>query len=185
MRRKYGFFMMVFRTCYGMIHLRAMRRANRAGTIAVWAMFIGLSYASVGFAMGEICKRDFRALAYASIILPIAYDWLIWRQVRMRTAIPSKSALRREVCRTVHELPESMEMDDWIVLYRLGNAVLDHDDTEVADLLKDMEAMPAFAGWQPLTLVKKAFFGRHLSRLGAQCAKPAFQWHCIMQTAVI
>lgn len=159
-KREYGFFMTVFRTCYSMVRTRALYRADRAGMMAVGAMVLGLSYASIGFAAGHICKRDFRALAYASIILPIAYDWLVWRHVRKHTEIPSKDSLRREVCRTIHELPEETGMDEWTALYRLGNAVLIHDDREVARLLKDMEAMPAFAGWKPLDLVRKAFLGQ-------------------------
>lgn len=159
-KQEYGFFMTVFRTCYAMTHRRAMRRANRAGTVALWAMLLGLGYACVGFALGKICKSDFRALAYASMMLPIAYDWLIWRHVRKHTEIPSKDDLRREVCRTVRELPEDVKVDEWIALYRLGNAILAHDDPEVARLLKDIEATPAFAGWKPLKLIRKAFFER-------------------------
>ena len=152
--------MTVFRTCHAMIRARAMCRVERAGIMASLTMFVGLTYASVGFAMGEICRRDARTLAYASVILPIAYEWLIRRQVGLRVEIPSYDDLRRDVCRTIHELPETMEMDDWRALYRLGNAVLIHDDEEVKELLADMEAMPAFAGWKPLELVRTAFFGR-------------------------
>lgn len=159
-KREYGFFMTVFRTCYAMVHVRAMHRANRAGMIATWMMVLGLSYASIGLVMGNICKGDFRKLAYASIILPIAYDWLIWRQVRKHTEIPNKDDLRREVCRTVRELPEDTGTDEWIALYRLGNAILAHDDPEVARLMKDIEATPAFAGWKPLKLIRKAFLER-------------------------
>ena len=143
-----------------MIRARALWRANRAGMVAAWAMVVGLGYAGIMCAMGEMCKGDARTLAYASIVLPIAYDWLIWRQVRARTEIPLYDDLRRDVCRTVRELPETMDKDDWLMLYRLGNAVLAHDDNEVRGLVADMEAMPAFAGWKPLKLVQTAFFGR-------------------------
>ncbi len=159
-KRKYGFFMKVFRKCHRMIRTRALRRADRAGIVAVWAMVVGLIYAGVMCAVGEMCQKDARTLAYASIFLPIAYDWLIWRQVRAHTEIPLYDDLRRDVSRMIDELPETMELDDWFTLYRLGNAVIAHKDDEVRELLADMDAMPAFRGWEPLELVRTAFFGR-------------------------